>query len=196
MKLRDTLLGLLVLALLAGGVYWARFRPSPPAGSSTGLAPGVQPEAGGSTAVAEPDPGEAAGGSSMAHRVGMAMSDEAMPDVTRGEASMNVGDVRVTLTVAPHPPIAFQENRFRVRVESANGPVFLEDGRISFEMKMPMGDHRYSLVAGADGWQEAEVVLPMCGSGNPRWYAVVEGSVAGQPRTARFRFDLAKPAQP
>ena len=85
---------------------------------------------------------------------------------------------------SPGPPVAFQENRFRVRVESANGPVALEDGRISFEMTMPMGDHRYSLVAGADGWQEAEVVLPFCKSGNPRWYATVEGTVAGEPRRA------------
>ena len=64
---------------------------------------------------------------------------------------------------------------------------------VSFEMKMPMGDHRYTLVAGTDGWQQAEVVLPFCPSGNPRWYAIVEGTVAGTPVTARFRLDLTTP---
>jgi len=69
----------------------------------------------------------------------------------------------------------------------------LEGGRISFEMTMPMGDHRYSLVPGDDGWQEAEVTLPRCMSGKRRWYATVEGTVAGRPRSARFRLDLSAP---
>ncbi len=70
------------------------------------------------------------------------------------------------------------------------------NGRISFEMTMPMGDHRYSLVPAADGWQEAEVVLPVCGSGHRRWFATFEGTVAGQPRTARFLLDLTPPSSP
>jgi len=69
-----------------------------------------------------------------------------------------------------------------------------EGARISFEMTMPMGDHRYSPVPGRDGWQEADVVLPLCQSGKRRWYATVEGIVAGRLRTARFRLDLAPPA--
>jgi hypothetical protein len=31
---------------------------------------------------------------------------------------------------------------------------------VSFEMTMPMGDHRYALVPGEEGWLEAAVVLP------------------------------------
>jgi hypothetical protein len=50
--------------------------------------------------------------------------------------------------------------RVLVRAEAGGSPVVLEGGRVSFEMSMPMGDHRYSLVPGADGWQEAAVVLP------------------------------------
>ena len=69
----------------------------------------------------------------------------------------------------------------------------LTDGRIWFEMKMPMGDHRYTLVAGQDGWYDAEVVLPFCPSGNPRWYANVEGTVDGRRIATRFRLDLTKP---
>jgi hypothetical protein len=55
----------------------------------------------------------------------------------------------------------------RVRAKSAGVAVPLEGAQVSFEMTMPMGDHRYSLVAGQDGWLEAETVLPRCMSGKP-----------------------------
>jgi hypothetical protein len=129
-----------------------------------------------------------------------------MSDVTVADGVVGLGDIRVTLSVIPRPPVAFRKNRFRVRLEStsrrtaadkpAGAPLALEGGRISFEMTMPMGEHRYTLVAGADGWQEADVVLPFCKSGNPRWYAIVEGAVAGRPVAARFRVDLTKPSAP
>jgi hypothetical protein len=117
-----------------------------------------------------------------------------VPDVTVADGTVELGDVRVTLSVTPRPPLAFAKLRFRVRVESAGAPLPLDGGRISFEMKMPMGEHRYTLVPGDDGWLEAEVVLPFCKSGNPRWYAVVDGTVAGRPIVARFRLDLTRPA--
>ena len=131
----------------------------------------------------------------MAHRVGVAMSDGAMPDVTRGEASMNVGDARVTLAVEPGPPVAFRENRFRVRVESASGPMSLEDGRISFEMKMPMGDHRYSLVAGRTGGRRRRSCSPSARAAIRGGTPPSKARSAGEPYTARFRFDLAKQAE-
>jgi hypothetical protein len=129
-----------------------------------------------------------------------------MPDVTVADGVVDLGDVRITLSVIPRPPVALHKNRFRVRVEStsreaaadkpAGAPRALEGGRISFEMTMPMGEHRYTLARGSGGWQEAEVVLPFCASGNPRWYALVEGGVAGRPVAARFRVDLTKPSAP
>ena len=157
MKTRDTLLGLVVLGLVLGGVFWARGRGRQVPGS---------------------------------------VSQSAVPDVTLADGAVDSGEVRVILSVTPQPPVAFEKNRFRVRVESRGEPVVLDDGRISFEMKMPMGDHRYTLVPGSDGWQEAEVVLPLCRSGNPRWYAVVEGANAGEPVAARFQLDLTKPGTP
>lgn len=166
MKSRDILLGLLVLTLLAGGVYWAR-------------GPGHAPVGGGPEGVDPPMAGPAG---------------DVRPDVTLADATEADGDVRLTLSVSPRPPVAFEKNVFRVRVESGGGAVAaLEGGRISFEMVMPMGDHRYSLVPAADGWYEAEVVLPFCKSGNPRWFATVEGTVDGRPVVVRFRLDLAKP---
>ena len=174
MQIRGTAAGLVALALVLGGVFWVRLRPVPSQGAAAGQAASAP-----------------------------ASHDEAPPDVTVADGVVDLGDLRVTLSVMPRPPVAFRQNRFRVRVDSTSvsaaadtsrgAPLALEGGRISFEMTMPMGEHRYSLARGEGGWQEAEVVLPFCKSGNPRWYAIVEGTVAGQPRTARFRLDLTQP---
>ena len=120
-----------------------------------------------------------------------ASGSDDLPDVTLAAATADTGGVRITLSLTPNPPVAFATFRTRVRAESAGSVVSLEGARVSFEMTMPMGDHRYSLVPGDDGWQEAEAILPRCMSGNRRWYTTVEGIVAGRPRTARFRLDLA-----
>ena len=117
-----------------------------------------------------------------------------LPDVTLADAAADLGDVRLLLAVAPRPVTAFAEHRWRVRAEAGGEAVPLADGRISFEMRMPMGDHRYALLPAAGGWAEAAVVLPRCPSGQVRWFATVEGTVAGAPRSARFQVDLAPPA--
>lgn len=172
---RSTLIGIVVLALVAAGVWWAR-PPSPAVGQ---LPPASARQA---ASVSPPAPARQAG------------SDDALPDVTLAPASVDLEGVRITLSLTPQPPVAFAKTLVRVRVEAGGSPLTLEAGRISFEMTMPMGDHRYSLVPGAGGWLEADVILPRCMSGKRRWYATVEGMAGGQPRIARFRFDLAPPA--
>jgi hypothetical protein len=178
MKIGSTLLGLLVLALVVAGVLWVRSHPSMSGGGSAGQ-----------TAPAPVS----------------AVVDESLPDVTLADATADAGDVRITLSIAQRPAIALAKTRVRVSAfalapaasasasATADKRLTLEGGRISFEMTMPMGDHRYTLVPGENGWQEAEVVLPLCRSGNRRWYAIVEGTVAGRPRVARFRLELAPP---
>ena len=162
MRTRGTLAGLLVLAFVAAGVFWAR---------------GVR--------VASPRLSEPPDFQSSSEPA-------ALPDITLADATVDLGDLRLTLSVAPRPPVAFAQRFYRVRVEANGAAARLEHGEISFTMKMPMGDHRYSLVPGADGWHEAVIVLPMCASGDPRWFATVEGTVDGRPVTARFRVDMAK----
>lgn len=131
MPVKSTLLGLVVLAVVAAGVFWVRLLPpSPPAGHSP------------------------------AASAGQASGDDALPDVTLADGSVDAGEVRITLSLTPQPPVAFAKMRVRVRAESAGSVVALERPRVSFEMAMPMGDHRYSLVAGEEGWLEAAVVLP------------------------------------
>ena len=116
-------------------------------------------------------------------RSGFGSRRRALPDVTLADGTVDLEGVRITLSLSPQPPVAFAKMRVRVRAAStaaADKLLTLEGGRVSFEMSMPMGDHRYSLVPGADGWQEADVVLPLCPSGKRRWYATVEGTVAGR----------------
>lgn len=167
MKLRDTLLGLVVLAAVLGGVWWVRGRshPAPPAADAAPPLRAIGPAA-----------------------------EAALPDATLADATVDLGDVRIVLS-ARRPVVAFAKSRFLVRAEKDGLAVPIGDGHISFQMAMPMGDHRYELLGGEDGWHEAEVVLPLCKSGKRTWFATVEGSVAGKPRTARFQLDLTPPAE-
>jgi hypothetical protein len=155
MKSWQTVVGVLVLAVVVGGVFWARARS-------------------GSTA------GHGAGGAAATNA---AADDETLPDVTLAEATSVSGEVRLTLSVSPTAPAG----------AASQWPLAFEQGRVSFEMTMPMGDHTYSLVPAGGGGYEADVTLPLCKSGKRRWYATVEGRAAGQPVTARFRLDLAVP---
>ena len=172
MRFNSTLIGVVVLALVATGVFWVRSRTA-----DTGSVPGEQtaPSSAGQRASAR------------------AAGDDALPDVTLAEGTADVGGVRITLSVTANPPVALATFRVRARADANGAPAALEGGRVSFEMAMPMGDHRYALAPGEEGWQEAEVALPRCMSGKRRWYATVEGTVAGQLRSARFRLDLSVP---
>jgi len=91
---------------------------------------------------------------------GQASGDDALPDATFAAATVDAAGVKVTLSLSPNPPVAFAKTRVRVRAEAGGSPVSIENGRVSFEMSMPMGDHRYTLVPGEEGWLEAAVVLP------------------------------------
>jgi len=116
-----------------------------------------------------------------------------LPDVSRADATLDLGDVRIVLSAGPRPLLAFARNRFRFRAEAGGAPVALADGVVSFTMAMPMGDHRHALVPASDGWQEAEAVLPLCPSGRRRWFGRLDFTLAGRARSARFAFDLATP---
>ncbi len=177
MTRRETLLGLLVLAAVLGGVLWARGRGR---GERAPAAPGGVAGTAGATG--------ATGAATAAGPEG------ALPDVTLADGSVEVGGVRLVLS-AERPILAFSKVRWRARAESGGAPVALEDGRLSFEMTMPMGDHRYALLPGAGGWQEAEVVLPMCRSGSRTWFATLEGKVGGKPVSSRFRLELSPPPE-
>jgi hypothetical protein len=174
MKLRETLLGLLVLALVLGGVWWVRGRR---------------------LAEKKPPAAPASATKSGARAVKVVTATET-PDVTLADQTADAGGVRLSLSVATRPILAFTKARFRVRADAGGVPMNLSYTHLIFEMTMPMGDHNYRLIPAADGWQEAEVVLPACQSGNRRWYATVEGTAGGLRRSARFQFDLTPASSP
>ena len=117
-----------------------------------------------------------------------------VPDVSRADATLDLGDVRIAVSAGPRPLLAFARNRFRFRAEAGGAPVALADAVVSFTMSMPMGDHRHALVPASDGWQDAEAVLPLCPSGKRRWFGRLDFTLAGRARSARFAFDLAAAA--
>ena len=159
MKSKETLLGAIVLVLVLAGGYWVRTARQAPATLSDG-APSTP---------SSPGPGAAPDGAS--RPAGTQAGDLALADITTADASEDIAGLTVTVSVTPRPPVAFAKQRFRVRIEAAGAPATLDDGVIAFDMTMPMGDHRYTLVAATDGWHEAEVVLPHCPTGDARWHA-------------------------
>jgi hypothetical protein len=119
-----------------------------------------------------------------------------LPDVTRADAVVDVGDLRLRISAGPRPLLAFARNRFRFRAEGHGRPVVLADAVVSFAMEMPMGDHRHPLALAAEGWQEAEAALPLCLSGGRRWIGTLDFVEDARPRSVRFAFDLAPPLGP
>jgi hypothetical protein len=117
-----------------------------------------------------------------------------LPDVSQADATLDLGDVRIAVSASPRPLLAFARNRFRFRAEKDGGPVPLADGVVSFTMNMPMGDHRHALVAVPEGWHEAVAALPLCPSGNRRWFGTLDFTLEGRARSARFAFDLEPPS--
>jgi hypothetical protein len=116
-----------------------------------------------------------------------------LPDVSREDATLDLGDVRITVSAGPRPLVAYARNRFRFRAERDGAPVVLDGAVLSFTMTMPMGEHRHPLVPAPDGWHEAEAALPLCPSGKRRWVGTLDFTLAGRARSARFAFDLAAP---
>lgn len=118
------------------------------------------------------------------------------PDISVTDGALDLGGLSVRVSATPRPITAFTPTRFRVRVEAAGEPVHLDAAQLSFTMSMTMGDHRYRLQPAAEGWWEAQVVLPACASGHKRWYGDVTLATGGEPRAARFQFDLEPDAPP
>lgn len=118
------------------------------------------------------------------------------PDISVIDGVLDLGGLRVRVSAAPRPITAFAPTRFRLRVEAGGKQAPFEQAQVSFTMSMTMGDHRYRLLPVADGWWEAEVVLPACASGHKRWYGDVTLTTGGKPFAARFQFDLEPDAPP
>jgi hypothetical protein len=160
---------LAVVAAIAATAFFVRTRGESPLGRSLAAGPG----------------GLATGG----ERVATGSSAD-VPDVSRADAEIDLRDLHVLVSATPRPLRAFARNRFRFRAERNGAALPLPGATVSFAMAMPMGDHRYSLVTAANGWQETEVVLPACPSGQRRWFGRLDFQLAGKARSARFTIEL------
>jgi hypothetical protein len=114
------------------------------------------------------------------------------PDVTAADTNLDVGQVRINLSIAQRPIVPEAKTRFCVRTEIDGIPADLTKGQLSLTMDTPVADQRHPL-SESEGCYVADVVLPVSANGNTRWYATVEGVVDEQPVSARFQFDVAKP---
>jgi hypothetical protein len=182
-RIAETVLGLAVVAALAATAFVVRHR------RDVDRAPAVT--AGADAASSQRPAGEPPGAD--------------VPDLTRADATLEVGPLHIRASASPRPPRAFTRMRFRFRVEdrgagsagAADGPTVppapLAEARLSFTMSMPMGDHHYRLAAAPDGWHEAEVVLPLCASGDRRWFGRLDFTLEGRARSARFTLALDDP---
>ena len=175
---RSTLYGLLLVALLLGGSWYARTRrPAPVDHAGERPTPAAAPRTSGAPSLGDP-----------------AFDAALLPDVTATAATVTAaGGLRVTLDVVTRPATAFAPIRFRVRVEADAQPVVLDRGAIAFEMPMPMGEFRSALTPTDNAWYGAEATLPVCSSGDHRWFADVTGTAGGRTFGARFRLDLSSP---
>ena len=115
------------------------------------------------------------------------------PDVTKEDGAFVVDGITVQVKIGARPIKADEKTRYLFLFEGAGGEALtLEEGVVSFTMKMDMGRHPYELVPdGADGWYAAEASIPRCPSGDPRWYGNMEFFIDGTSHKGGFQFDLA-----
>lgn len=114
-------------------------------------------------------------------------------DVTASDMSVDVGQVRIMLSIAQRPLVAGETERFCVRAEIDGIPFDLADGHLSLAPAGSAREERHALVE-SEGCYAADVVLPQAEGGTTRYYATVEGTVDEQPVTARFQFDVSNAA--
>jgi hypothetical protein len=114
-------------------------------------------------------------------------------DVTASDMSVDVGQVRIMLSIAQRPIVAGETERFCVRAEIDGIPFDLADGSLSLAPAGSTREERHALVE-SEGCYAADVVLPPAEGAATRYYATVQGVVEEQPVTARFQFDVSNTA--
>lgn len=160
---REQLIGLLVVVAIAAGAYFTTTRnEAVPTVCTLGSAPGAQTD---------------------------------LHNISLADARLGGDGVAVLIEVPSRPILAFEENlllfRFEEESGSAGTPLAVTDATVSFNMRMEMGESRYTLVpADRTGWLAVRFVLPACPSGSRRWYGILSFTAGGWPRERRFEFDL------
>ena len=113
-------------------------------------------------------------------------------DLTTSDVTVDVGAVRMMVSVPQRPIVTAAPRRFCVRTEVDGIQVDLAKGTLTFDTDPPSGAQRYTLAETPDGCHSADVTLTAPANGATRWYGTVEGSVDEQSLSARFQFNAPK----
>ncbi|OGQ85718.1 MAG: hypothetical protein A2289_13430 [Deltaproteobacteria bacterium RIFOXYA12_FULL_58_15] len=112
-------------------------------------------------------------------------------DVSQKNGTMKLGPLVADVVVSPRPPLPMTNLTFEFVLKDKGAPV--DSARLSFNMKMDMGPHDYSLIAAGDGrWLAKDVVLPTCPSGGRLWFGTLAARQDDQEHRGRFRIELAR----
>lgn len=109
------------------------------------------------------------------------------------QASLALGDLALTLAIAPQPVRLMTEQDFTVTVAAAGQPV--TDAAVQVDLAMPdmyMGDNRVTLRHAGGGRYTGMGVFPTCSSGNTEWLATVSVRQAKDESRAGFQLTVGR----
>lgn len=109
------------------------------------------------------------------------------------QASLALGDLALTLAIAPQPVRLMTEQDFTVTVAAAGQPV--TDATVQVDLAMPdmyMGDNRVTLRHAGGGRYTGMGVFPTCSSGNTDWLATVSVRQANEESRVGFQLTVGR----
>lgn len=168
MKKLKLFIGLLVVAGLAAGIYFAYAAR---------------------TAQGDGPPGEEAERGEEGEGDGVVV----FPHVTGQDGSFVTDEITVQVKIDTRPIKASEENRYRFSFIAEIGEALsLDEGVLKFSMEgMDMGRHNYVLQPDEeDGWYVVEAAIPACPSGGTLWHGTLEFTIDGARHEGGFSFDL------
>lgn len=114
-----------------------------------------------------------------------ASEDEVNCDAHSGACTQHLGDLAVTLEIAPRPVTAMQDLVFKVAIAGAepSAPPYIDLGMPA----MKMGPNRVRLEQTGPGSYEGRGVIVKCPSGRRTWFANVVIPASGE---VKFVFDV------
>ncbi len=114
-------------------------------------------------------------------------------DLGAGPCTRALGDLELTLEVAPRPPRAMTELAVRGRLARAGEPVDGGEVVISFAMSgMSMGENLSRLAGAGGGRYQGRAILVRCHSGRRDWVATAVVRLAGEERRAAYALRLSE----
>ncbi len=116
---------------------------------------------------------------------------EAECDLGAGPCTRRLGDLELTLEVAPRPPRAMNELAVSGRLAREGAPVEGAEVVLSFAMAgMSMGENLARLAGGGGGRYDGKAILVRCHSGRRDWVVTARVRAGGEERRADYALRL------